>query len=181
MRAFIEQIELYPEKRIDGNWIKKIVFNFPVPVEGGYVKELPLETESTVDVVGGGFILTKRTAAKETFGYDGIGTEWEVYSVEPFATAANGILDTDDFGAICNCAVRYAIGRRSYMPSIVCGFMKAAIRHLNEKTIGCMERDIREAEKYGWGYGDTCDYYEWMKLLKVIHKHMDENGIQRWP
>lgn len=51
MRAFIERIELFPEKRKDGNWIKKIVFNFPVPVEGGYVKELPLETESTVETV----------------------------------------------------------------------------------------------------------------------------------
>ena len=51
MRAFIEQIELFPEKRKDGNWIKKIVFNFPVPVEGGYVKELPLESESTVETV----------------------------------------------------------------------------------------------------------------------------------
>ena len=51
MRAFIERIELFPEKRKDGNWIKKIVFNFPVPVEGGYVKELPLESEATVETV----------------------------------------------------------------------------------------------------------------------------------
>lgn len=25
----------------------------------------------------------------------------------------------DDFGVICNCAVRYAVGRRTYMPSLV--------------------------------------------------------------
>lgn len=30
----------------------------------------------------------------------------------------------DDFGAVCNCAVRYAIGRMTYMPSIVVGFIK---------------------------------------------------------
>ena len=51
MKAFIERIEMFPEKRKDGSWIKKIVFNFPVPVDGEEVKELPLETETTVECV----------------------------------------------------------------------------------------------------------------------------------
>lgn len=29
----------------------------------------------------------------------------------------------DDFGAICNCAVRYAVGRRTYMPDLVIDFI----------------------------------------------------------
>ena len=49
MRAFIERIELFPEKQLDGNWIRKIIFNFPVPVNGTEVKELPLENETMVD------------------------------------------------------------------------------------------------------------------------------------
>lgn len=48
MRAFIERIELFPEKQKDGNWIRNIVFNFPVPVNGGEVKEPSLEYERTV-------------------------------------------------------------------------------------------------------------------------------------
>ena len=51
MKAFIERIEMFPEKRKDGSWIKKIVFNFPVPVDSEEVKELPLETETTVETV----------------------------------------------------------------------------------------------------------------------------------
>ena len=51
MKAFIERIEMFPEKRKDGSWIKKIVFNFPVPVDGEEVKELPLETKTTVETV----------------------------------------------------------------------------------------------------------------------------------
>lgn len=51
MRAFIERIELYPEKREDGCWIKNIVFNFPVPVNGEDVKELPLESQPTVETI----------------------------------------------------------------------------------------------------------------------------------
>ena len=53
MKAFIERIEMFPEKRKDGSWIKKIVFNFPVPVDGEEVKELPLETETTVELRNG--------------------------------------------------------------------------------------------------------------------------------
>ena len=51
MRAFIERIELFPEKQPDGNWIGKIIFNFPVPVNGSEVKELPLENESMDETI----------------------------------------------------------------------------------------------------------------------------------
>lgn len=51
MRAFIERIELFPEKHPDGNWIRKIIFNFPVPVNGTEIKELPLENETMVDTI----------------------------------------------------------------------------------------------------------------------------------
>ena len=51
MRALIERIDLYPEKQKDGNWIRNMVFNFPVPVNGQEVKELPLESRTTLECV----------------------------------------------------------------------------------------------------------------------------------
>ena len=51
MRAFVERIEIYPEKRKDGCQIRKIVFNFPIPVDGKNVAEYPLELGTTVEVV----------------------------------------------------------------------------------------------------------------------------------
>ena len=51
MRAFIERIELFPIKQPDDNWIRKIIFNFPVPINGSEVKELPLENESMAETV----------------------------------------------------------------------------------------------------------------------------------
>lgn len=51
MRAFIERINLYPEKRADGCWIRNIVFNFLVPMEDGEVKELPLENQTMFESV----------------------------------------------------------------------------------------------------------------------------------
>lgn len=32
MQAFIELIDIFPERREDGNWIRNIKFQFPVPV-----------------------------------------------------------------------------------------------------------------------------------------------------
>ena len=51
MRAFIERIELFPEKRQDGCWVKNIVFNFPVPIHGKDTTEYPLEFEPTLETV----------------------------------------------------------------------------------------------------------------------------------
>ena len=51
MREFIERIDIYPEKPDNGCWIRNIVFNFPMPVQGQEIKSLPLESESTVETV----------------------------------------------------------------------------------------------------------------------------------
>ena len=70
MKAFIERIEMFPEKRKDGSWIKKIVFNFPVPVDGEEVKELPLETETTVETFQYKDYADRYSDAYELYGYD---------------------------------------------------------------------------------------------------------------
>ena len=61
MRAFIERIDLYPEKQKDGNWIRNMVFNFPVPVNAQQVKELPLESGTTLETV----VLLSKLNAKQ--------------------------------------------------------------------------------------------------------------------
>ena len=51
MRAFIEHIDIFPEKQPNGNWIRNIVFAFPVPYNGKEIREFPLESQSTVECV----------------------------------------------------------------------------------------------------------------------------------
>lgn len=89
--------------------------------------------------------------------------------------------EDDFFGAVINCAIRYACGRQSYMPSLVISVVKPMLPFLNDKTIGCMERDIREAEKYSGGYGDEkIDKPMWLKFLAELQKVMEERGIEKW-
>ena len=49
MRAFIERIDIYPEKPDNGCWIRNIVFNFPMPVKGKEITALPLESDATLE------------------------------------------------------------------------------------------------------------------------------------
>lgn len=63
-----------------------------------------------------------------------------------------GMVDpaNDDFGAVCNCAVRYCLGRRSYMISLVCGYITPLLPELTDTTLGCFERDIAERKRTGF-------------------------------
>lgn len=85
-------------------------------------------------------------------------------------------ISDDDFGAVLNCAVRYACGRYTYMPDIVVGVIKPLLNELSEKTLGCMERDIREADRYGY----DSNKQEWMELLHEIQDVMEKRGIPYW-
>lgn len=49
MRAFINKIEIYPEEPDDGCWIRKIVFNFPIPMHGESITSFPLESGKTAE------------------------------------------------------------------------------------------------------------------------------------
>lgn len=62
MQAFIEKIELYPEKQPDGNWLKHITFNFPIPTKGDQVTEYPLESRKALETV---MLLSKLSDSNE--------------------------------------------------------------------------------------------------------------------
>ena len=84
----------------------------------------------------------------------------------------------DKFGAVCNCAVRYAIGRMTYMPSIVVGFIKPLLPKLNNRTLWCFERDIEGAN----GYGDPdIDKPLWMDFLKAVKAEIERRGDSNGP
>ena len=92
-----------------------------------------------------------------------------------------GLVDptNDDFGAVCNCAVRYCLGRRSYMPSLVCGYLTPLLSKLDDNTLFCFKRDIEEHKKDGFDFGDSCDYETWKQFYTAVQKEIDgrsDNG-----
>lgn len=79
----------------------------------------------------------------------------------------------DFFGAILNCAIRYCIGRRTYMPGLVTDWiMQHCDGFLTKKTIGVMERDIDEAAAHD-NLGDGCDIRTWVAFREWLKGQED--------
>lgn len=72
----------------------------------------------------------------------------------------------EDISAMLVCAVRYSLGRRTYIVSWTCEFITNNLHLITDKDKQVMIRDIKEQERFG--YGDDFDKSEWMKLLKLL-------------
>lgn len=77
-----------------------------------------------------------------------------------------------DFSCIIVCAFRYALGRMTYVPSIVAEFIKTNIDKIETMDIMLM---IKEITEYGYdGYlGMVCDAVLWTNLREFLVKELD--------
>lgn len=73
-----------------------------------------------------------------------------------------------DISAMMISAVRYALGRRTYIVNWTCEFIAKNQHLLLEKDKKVIIRDIKEQEEYG--YGDKCDEEDWLRLLEILEK-----------
>jgi hypothetical protein len=89
----------------------------------------------------------------------------------------NTIVVDEAFGEILLSAVRYTLGRQTYIVSSTTKYVQSLIPKLDNHTIACMERDIRTAGNYGH---ETIDKPEWMKLLTVLQQEMQNRNIKPW-
>lgn len=70
------------------------------------------------------------------------------------------------------CAVRYALGRMTYIVSVVCDYVASKKDTLSQNCINIIIRDIEEEmQRYhnsGHTLGMECDEKEWVKLLEKL-------------
>ena len=86
--------------------------------------------------------------------------------------------DPETLGNIIICAVRYACGRKSYMPSIVCDFITPLIPELTSKTLSVICSDIVFAAEHG-GLGDLIiDAPLWRKLHRDCRTELEVRGLE---
>ena len=55
--------------------------------------------------------------------------------------------NNENFSTICLCALRYALGRQTYMPGLVQDYIKAHIKEIDSNAISVMIRDIDDKDK----------------------------------
>ena len=75
----------------------------------------------------------------------------------------------EHFESVLICAVRYCIGRRTYMPELVTHWIMGHCKgQLSRKTLGVMQRDIETA----YSLGDTCDVQTWNAFQVWLNKEV---------
>lgn len=79
-------------------------------------------------------------------------------------------LDDEYLQTIFVCAIRYSLGRQTYMPTLVTDYITPYISALTDKTLSVIERDISEADYYGH---PDIDKPVWMGFLTKIRKEID--------
>lgn len=87
----------------------------------------------------------------------------------------------EDFGAVLNCAIRYCLGRKTYMPGIVIDYITPMIPKLDDRTLRCFEKDILEAKgPYGCGLGDkNIDEPKWINFLENVKEERSKRSSGR--
>ena len=79
-------------------------------------------------------------------------------------------ISQEDFGTLCECALRYCHGRRTYMPSLV---QEIVQRHFDDLSDERLER-IRADSGFQAGlglWGDDCDKQDWLNFYEAIDRY----------
>lgn len=86
-------------------------------------------------------------------------------------TVHGWVVVSQDFELMMISALRYAIGRYTYMPSVTIDYIRYLIPQLSTNTLFVMQRDIRETiVSYGRLKRKLYMEAEWIKLAEEINE-----------
>lgn len=87
-------------------------------------------------------------------------------------------VQNEDFGTILNCAVRYALGRHSYMPGFVTDFITPLLPYVSDHALYIFDQDIT-GQRYCGGYGDPkIDEPMWMRFHESVRAEETRRGMK---
>ena len=91
---------------------------------------------------------------------------FEIIEAQP---QVGGVEINKDFETILLCSVRYAIGRKSYIPSLVIDYITPLLPYLSEDVLKLIVNEIIEHYTYEGALGDEMiDRPYWEQFLRKI-------------
>ena len=87
----------------------------------------------------------------------------------------------DDKESIYICAVRYCMGRQTYMPSVVVGALKPELKDMSKNALAVMLKDCEEQEQRNlWG-SEIIDKPLWLEWKKLLEEEMGrrKDGVDK--
>ena len=88
---------------------------------------------------------------------------------------------TQDFELMMISALRYAIGRYTYMPGVTINYIRYLIPQLSANTLFVMKRDItEEIERYQRMERELYMAKEWQKLAEdMMVEYLNKKAVQK--
>ena len=89
------------------------------------------------------------------------------------------IIDKEDFGTLCICAIRYCQGRKTYMPTLVQGIVRKFLPDIETRDLNVMIEDCKFQKKmnlYGDETIDKPDWIKWERCLLDERERRNKNG-----
>ena len=77
-------------------------------------------------------------------------------------------ISDEDFGTLAVCAIRYCIGRQSYMPSLVQSIIIPHLSELSDKDLGVMIQDCMELSRNGNFGSEIIDKPSWVDFRNKL-------------
>ena len=88
-----------------------------------------------------------------------------------------GEIPESEMELVLICAVRYGLGRKTYVPSSLCQIINSTIQKLSNNTVRVLIRDI-EGHGERFSYGMDFDKKEWMGALDALKSEQERRGLR---
>lgn len=82
-------------------------------------------------------------------------------------------MDEQDFGCLCTCALRYCMGRETYMPSLIRDAIRPILPKIGDKALGVMIADCERQREYNDYGSETIDKPGWVKWEQELWAERD--------
>lgn len=81
------------------------------------------------------------------------------------------------FGTLCICALRYCLGRKTYMPSVIMEMCLSNLDMVTTKDLAVMIGDIESWRRAGKDFGD--DLEDWERFENAVQAEKSKRDHHR--
>lgn len=82
----------------------------------------------------------------------------------------------EDYGCIVLCALRYGLGRRTYITGLIADYIKRNLDFIETKWLNLIVREIEQAKQDDM-LGDECDKTAWLSLEETVKSYLKNKKI----
>lgn len=82
-------------------------------------------------------------------------------------------ITNEQFGILAICALRYSMGRQTFMPSHVRSIVKPHLSKLSNRDISAMLKDCEDQARFGNYGNDAIDKPGWVEWYALVREEYD--------